>query len=265
MKALRFSLFDGLLKGGWNRPLLWQLLLCGAVAFLSAKLVAVLIESAPYPPVISVSSAVQKARQSDLTLLANLDPFHGRIVTLSDVESVQDILPETELDLVLLGIRKAVDGGGSAIIRMKNGQQRAFHVKDEIQQGVRLTDIRLDHVVVSQNGRREILSLPNRRRGSGPTLVEKPSDVNDVVSFSPIIRNGAISGVEIQPARDRERFQALGLRPGDIIHAVNGVALDKRQNIEQLGNQLRSQKQIRLELERGGVRRELMLDLDRAS
>ncbi len=99
----------------------------------------------------------------DIGMLARLTPFSGQL-SASDLENTivsnQPDAPETELNIVLNGVRADGNGAGVAFISSGNNQQQRYQVGDNIAglQGVSVESIYSDGVLLSRSGRIERLS-----------------------------------------------------------------------------------------------------------
>ncbi len=134
---------------------------------------------------------------------------------------------------------------------------------EAIADNVRIEQIEQDRVLLSRNGRLEALSLPRESsfdRGAGraieltgngmdnntaqsgarprtiqaaaianqfrDALNHQPERLHELGFASPYQKNGKTIGFHLRPGRNRQLFGQLGLRKGDILTQVNGVALD---------------------------------------
>lgn len=61
-------------------------------------------------------------------------------------------------------------------------------------------------------------------------LYENPESLAQVVSVAPVRDNDGIVGYRITPGQDRAAFAALGFKAGDVVTAVNGLALSDASN-----------------------------------
>lgn len=109
-------------------------------------------------------------------------------------------------------------------------------VRSEILPGIVLSAVYPDHVVIERNGQPENLALPWRSTAfggttAGPARVATPRRLTGtgaipVMARAP--RSSAVTGVEVFSGRDRTAFARLGLRPGDIVTAINGSGVGQR-------------------------------------
>ena len=61
-------------------------------------------------------------------------------------------------------------------------------------------------------------------------LYENPESLAQVVSVAPVRDNDGIVGFRIMPGQDRAVFDAFGFKAGDVVTAVNGLALSDASN-----------------------------------
>ena len=61
-------------------------------------------------------------------------------------------------------------------------------------------------------------------------LYENPESLAQVVSVAPVRGNDGIVGYRITPGQDRAAFDAFGFKAGDVVTAVNGLALSDASN-----------------------------------
>lgn len=232
-------------------------------------------ESARWQP---PPTAVAKPRAAglDVTTIINAHLFgtwEAPAVTAQSAESA----PETALNLTLVGLMADRDDRYSrALIAIQNGEERGYAVGDDISRGVTLQAIFPDRVILSRNGRLETLSLERNKPSTGsgvasapivdstpyggaPPLaqirqevLQDPAKASEYVRVQPATVAGQLKGYRIYPGRDRAAFTAAGLRPGDLVTAVNGVQLDDPAKALQLLTDLSQAGQVNLVVERGG-------------
>lgn len=189
------------------------------------------------------------------------------------------VVPETRLRLRLIGLvaGDSPDQGRAIIVEGSN-PERLYGVGDPLGGGqARIHQIHPDRVVLDRNGSLEILrlprphegaaaaSLPDRQTASQPAQemdlpsiqrsewLADPARMLQSVQTRPIIRDGTLHGLEVRPTRNAREFQRAGLRPGDVITAVDGVPLSAIQNPESLFDGLSGQSQVGIVVERGGA------------
>ncbi len=191
--------------------------------------------------------------------------------------------PETTLKLVLNGVLAATDiQAARAIIRTPDGTEKPYRVGDLLPGNAILKEIYPNRVLLERNGRYETLPLPRgqggnlgapARTGTDPALARKlrtyrrrlvsnPGSVFRLLRLIPTRQDGQFVGFRVYPARDRALFARVGLRPGDLVTAVNGIPLDDARNSMHALQALRSANSIQLSVLRGGRPVSLNLDLN---
>lgn len=191
--------------------------------------------------------------------------------------------------------------GGIAIIADEQGADSSYRVGDVLPGDARLEQILAGVVVLSRGGVSETLSLrltetsggaspPPRAAPRAPlpgggnvmgSLAINPMiatgmpdmqtyratnlpDVQELakqVQVMPAFVNGRMRGVRVSAGRDSDVLEKAGLRPSDIVTAVNGIPLDSPSRQAQLLSNLRDAKQVQIDVERDGKTIKLQLGL----
>jgi len=169
------------------------------------------------------------------------------------VENVTDA-PDTTLSLDLKGILAVGDDpNGKAIISANRGEDKTYNVGQTIDSGsgTTLHSVFWDRVLLNRGDRLETLRLPKEVLGAAgaprarsPVMAPQaaaPQPANDtlrnvisqnagrltdIIRLAPNVDQGKVTGFRVQPGRDRQTFDALGLMPGDVVTDINGVVLD---------------------------------------
>ena len=71
-----------------------------------------------------------------------------------------------------------------------------------------------------------------------------------------------MQGYRVNPGNDKEQFDQLGFKAGDVVTSVNGVTLDNPANTMVLYNTMRTANEVVFELERAGQPLTLSVNLD---
>ncbi len=100
---------------------------------------------------------------------------------------------------------------------------------------------------------------------SGEIVSQAPAKLTDVIRPQPVFRDGQQQGYRVYPGRDRQRFSALGLRPGDLITQINGMSLDDPARGMEIFRSLGDATQVSVTLERSGQAQVLTLDTSQLS
>ena len=189
--------------------------------------------------------------------------------------------PQTSMPLVLTGVIAANDPrNGLAILGPSIAATKVYAVGDDIPGGARLHAVLADHVLLDRNGRLEALALPRQFLGSTPPpmssaaptggpvvdrmreLVSRdPGIIADIMRPEPVFAGGKQQGFRVFPGRDQQAFMRLGLRPGDLVTAIDGTPLDDPSRGEQILSTLGASSEAHVTILRNGQQQELTLDL----
>jgi general secretion pathway protein C len=160
--------------------------------------------------------------------------------------------PDTTLSLTLSGILYSDGKLAGAIIGAARGQEKSYAVGQAIDNanGATLHSVLADRVLLDRSGQLETLRLPKEPAGGGPAAARAPmplapaaqatvpngslrqvitqnaSRLTDVLRIAPHVEEGKVVGFRVNPGRDRDTFEALGLKAGDVITDINGTVLD---------------------------------------
>lgn len=210
--------------------------------------------------------AARAAREEgpDLSVLTLFDPFTREVASAPTRRaSARSALPETSLDLKLMGVRMTGDGGGSAIILTPDKVERAIGAGAEIIDGVTLAEVRDTEIIISRRGIRESLYLDpeaaERQTVLRTVSAVAGSDRLDMTSFlekvrvEPRLSGGQVTGLTLYPRGNEELFAALGLEPRDVLLAINGQPVSDTSGLARLSDSLSGSEPIRLEIERNGT------------
>ncbi len=193
--------------------------------------------------------------------------------------------PLSSANLVLAGTIATQNPKKGIAIIIDGGPSKVFSVGDNVN-GASLYSVYLDHVILDRGGNLETLLLP-RLLNSGPRtaprhipaaaetrtaqtvrdikhLVEQnPSVLDQVMRTVPSYDNVAkkLRGFRAYPGRNRALFSELGLKPGDLVTAINGQPLDDAQHSQEVINTLQTSAFATVTVERGGNRQDISLNL----
>ena len=83
-------------------------------------------------------------------------------------------------------------------------------------------------------------------------LYDSPESLASVVSVSPVRDGDRVVGFRIAPGADRVAFDTFGFQSGDIVTAVNGLALSDASNTVKLYQTMKDATQASFDIERDG-------------
>lgn len=197
--------------------------------------------------------------------------------------------PQTSLTLVLAGTIASADPRvGFGIIGETAQTGKVYSVGDSIAGGgAKLHAVYTDRVILDRNGQLEALMLPRKVEGGGAAvrtsaaplnrddgapgsgladrvrrmIAQDPGSVAEVMRPQAVFANGVQRGYRVYPGRNRQAFAKLGLRPGDLVMAVNGTPLDDPARGMEIFRSIGSADSVRVVIERSGRPQELVLNM----
>ncbi len=204
-----------------------------------------------------------------VALFSGFDPFFRNDQPVTGSANV------TSLSIILFGIRaNESSGGGSAIIAGEDGVQNSYAVGEEVAPGVILDAVAFDHVILSRGGVKESLYLdqsvpaetvsPSQTPGSSAPASSSGGALNaetiqKSIGFAPRNEGGRVTGIVVQPRDDGSMLRLAGFQAGDIVVAVNGRPVSSAADI---ASQLRPGARLSIEVERGGSKVPIALNLE---
>lgn len=188
-------------------------------------------------------------------------------------EAVRRSAPETGLRLRLEGVllaERPEDSG--AIVAGSNGETEHYRVGDTLPGNAELAEVEAGRILIRRNGRYESLAF-DEQFDSGSTLAETSQDAAES-SPDEFLANAqeqldsqgaaALTAYGLRPADDgassgyvydgsNAMLNAVNLRAGDVITAINGQRLGDIEQDRSLLESWRSQSQLDIEIERDGT------------
>jgi general secretion pathway protein C len=190
--------------------------------------------------------------------------------------------PDTRLNLKLRGtIAAGDDKFAHAIIGDGKGKNEVYFIKDSVPGGAVLHAVYPDRVILNRAGTLETLRLPRTSESLGRPAIQQPQQAardtsppgsiqemmqqpggsfTDVLRPQPYMPNGQLKGYRVYPGRDRRKFAALGLRPGDLVTDINGQPLNNLQSGMEVFKNLGDATSLTVTIERNGSPMALTLD-----
>ncbi|MGB5062182.1 MAG: type II secretion system protein N [Candidatus Competibacter sp.] len=252
------------------------------------------------------SSAAEPASPAGRVDDAAIVAWHlfGRAETTQAAIAPLSVIPVTPLNLRLAGVFfiERGDDRALALIAEGSGLERGYHVGDPLPGGARLEQIQRDHVVVSRQGRREVLNLPKldetvrppstpespppvepmpepEPEPTGSTVPQvidatavaqqlrdeaavRPQVLENIAFASPYVQNGQFIGFRLRPGRDRRLMRQLSLNSGDVITEVNGTHINNPLQGFSLLHDVLSADQINVRVLRDGAEIPLLFSLN---
>lgn len=224
-------------------------------------------------------SAARSIADANLFGIADAEPAD----TAALVPVEQENYDETDKNLKLKGTHMSADAAFSiAIISDGSNDDKVYGVGDPVVSGVTLHEVRVDSVVLNENGTLTSLNLPKDFPDSAPAptrrntatrataqrqsiqsvVAQNVSRLADVIRPTPYFVNGQQQGYRVYPGRNRRQFAALGLRPGDLIKDIDGQALNDPTQAMQIFQSLGTAQQVSVTVVRDGTPETLVLKTD---
>jgi general secretion pathway protein C len=194
--------------------------------------------------------------------------------------------PPSSMPLVLTGLFSTENPKeGMAIIGESAQTAKFVSVGQQVPGGAQLHSVYADRAIIERAGALESVYLPRNNNGAlamappppmpqaGPenneAMVERmrrmvsddPGLIGQVMRPQPVFAGGKMRGFRVYPGNNRQAFARMGLRPGDMVTAINGTPLDDKDRAQEIFNTLSSSTDARVSVTRNGRQQELVLNL----
>jgi general secretion pathway protein C len=194
-------------------------------------------------------------------------------------------VPLSSANLVLLGTIATQDPKHGIAIISDGGPAKVYSVGDNVA-GAALHSVYLDHALLNRGGALETLLLPRLVNGTRPASVARRSgggDARTVAAVDNIRRMvqqdpgildqvmrtvasydntaGKLRGFRAYPGKNRAIFNKLGLKPGDLVTAINGTVLDDPQHSQDVFNTIQTSDHVTVTVERSGQKQDITLNI----
>lgn len=206
----------------------------------------------------------------------------------TQVETKSGKVVKSSLNIVITGISASTEQGKGSVVMTYNGVEDVYGVGDDIKKTkAKVKEIHPDRIVITNNGRDEVVMLPGeefipQRKESKinsaiensdlkndkeqlqmvrTELLSNPGTLFNYISINPKIENGKTIGYELNPGTDDRLFINAGLRAGDIALEINGMDLTNNAQAMAALSSLQDATSITLVIDRNGSRETITLDL----
>jgi general secretion pathway protein C len=223
-----------------------------------------------------IAAAVPLAPRLDLAGLISANLFGAAAAADSGPA------PVTSMPLVLVGVMAADDPQrGVAILGPAAPAARVYLVGNTVPGGARLHAVYGDRVLLDRGGTIEALLLPRQSAPAGPgpalppplastgdrmqqLMQQNPGVINNILRPQVVLADGKQKGFRVFPGPNRQAFNKLGLRPGDLVTAINGTSLDDPALDKDVFGTLSSAATARITVMRDGRQQELSINVAQA-
>ncbi len=177
--------------------------------------------------------------RSSSSLLDRDDPFG--IPPPSHHGSTGGGIAPSSLALKLIGVAVLPDRRESLAILEMNDIARVYRVGGAIPGGAQIVSVHRDRVILRYQGTLQSVAFTRARSFTVPSppqpgrtkrpptfaarLLAHPSNLMNYLRPFPVYTNGQFTGIRLYPGPNSSLFTRVGLRPGDLLTAVNGVKL----------------------------------------
>lgn len=243
-----------------------------------AALIVVRLSGAQHTHAPASAAPAPAAPRVDVAAITSAGLFGKAPVAQAGTDAAH--APPTTIPLVLTGIIAARDPkDGMAIVGPTAVGAKVYAVGDNIAGGARLHAVYADRVLLERNGRLEALMLPRQYTSAAPprvtalpsstndaervrrVITEQPNVVAGVIRPQPAYYDNKLRGFRVYPGPNRNAFMQLGLRPGDLVTAINGTTLDDPSRGDDIFRTLSSSSEARVTVVRNGRQQDLTLNM----
>jgi len=276
-------------KAATQGPWLVSMALAALIAVELARIALGFFGGAPLKsltPTASQQSTVAAQPAVDLGPVLSAHLFG--IATAEDKPTDPAEAPATTANLVLAGTIATQDPKHGVAIISDGGPSKVYSVGDAVG-GAKVHSVYLDRVLLDRGGTLESLMLPRQLEGRAapaPTprasgvfggdprvasvadnlrrrVQQDPGILNEIMRTVPSYDNkaGRLRGFRAYPGRNRIIFAKLGLKPGDLVTAINGTPLDDPQRSQEVLNTIQSSEHATVTIERAGQRQDITLNV----
>lgn len=194
--------------------------------------------------------------------------------------------PATSLALNLRGVIASRDRKTArAIIADSSGTENFYALDAQVPGGAVLKEIHTDRVILLRGGSHETLMLPKDELGDDggqfgapplpvanpdkamldeyrDALQNHPETLADRIQPMPVHEGGKFVGYRFLSPRDPTLLSRLGMQPGDVVTAVNGIQLDNPLKGMQALRGISAEDEIRIDTLRNGTPRSFILRMN---
>lgn len=260
----------------------WSLARLGWQWFYTPKLESI-------TPVVTTTTQTRSGKPAVLEGVSSLHLF-GQVESTPVTLQVPVDAPDTRLKLVLSGVFAASDQAVSmAIISQKGQKDKTYHVGDVLPGNVKLHQIYSDRVILSRGGKLETLRIKKKEnnliqkatlrpgRPKARNTIHRPasSRIKNVkkmfksspqelwkhIRITPVMKDGKVNGYHFNH-NDKQFMRDIGLKPTDVITAVNGQPVTNMNTMMATMNKLDSMSELNLDLLRNGVAQSISISLN---
>jgi general secretion pathway protein C len=264
-----------------NGPRLVSYALGALIAVESAGVAISLLSRTPVSPPQPIAAAAPNVHKAG-TDVQSVVSAHLFGIAAADPNQDPSNAPASTANLVLAGTIATQDPKHGVAIVNDGGLSKVYSVGDNIG-GASLHSVYLDRVILDRGGSLETLLLPRvlpnthaaaRAPGASPRTAAAVENIRRMVQQDPGILDqvmrtvpsydnaaGKLRGFRAYPGQNRAIFGKLGLKPGDLVTAINGTPLDDPQRSQEVFNTIQTSDHVSVTVERAGQKQEISLNI----
>jgi general secretion pathway protein C len=264
-----------------NGPRLVSYALGTLIAVESAGVAISLLSRTPVSPPQTIAAPAPNAHKAG-TDVQSVVSAHLFGIAAADPNQDPTSAPTSMANLVLAGTIATQDPKHGVAIVSDGGPSKVYSVGDNIG-GASLHSVYLDRVILDRGGSLETLLLPRvlpnmhappRAPGASPRTIAAVENIRHMVQQDPGILDqvmrtvpsydnaaGKLRGFRAYPGQNRAIFGKLGLKPGDLVTAINGTQLDDPQRSQEVFNTIQTSDHVSVTVERAGQKQEISLNI----
>jgi general secretion pathway protein C len=193
--------------------------------------------------------------------------------------------PIASPNMVLTGVFGGGPRGGAAIIQIDGAAQRVVPIGREVAAGLKVSGLGVSHAILTSEAGEVRLELGKPSGGTAGLTAAAPagapiaaagtaSSANRAgdgqrealqyrLGLEPRRSNGRIGGFAIKEGAAVPALQQAGLRPGDILVAVNGQAFQSEEKVLELSQEIAGSYVAEFEFLRKGKRMKALLPVNK--
>jgi general secretion pathway protein C len=268
-----------------NGPRLISLILAALIAVELARIAISLLSGGPVrSPQPVLANVAMRGRPAALDVQGVVS---AHLFGIAADQASQDPAnaPQSTANLVLAGTIATQDPKRGVAIISDGGPSKVYSVGENVS-GASLHSVYMDHVILDRGGALETLLLPRllgpgmhappvmRRPTVDPRTVAAVDNIRRLVQQDPglldqVMRTvpsydsaaGKLRGFRAYPGRNRQIFSKLGLKPGDLVTAINGTVLDDPQHSQDVFNTIQASDHVTVTIERAGQKQDITLNI----
>ena len=266
-----------------NGPTYASLALAALIVVELARLAVSLLSGPVKSPEPVMTRAVQPHQHAGVDVQSVVSAHLFGIATVDPSTQDPANAPLSSANLLLAGTIASQDPKRGVAIISDGGPSKVYSVGDNVN-GATLHSVYLDHVILDRAGTLETLLLPRllagraapkaTRAGGDPRTVAAVDNIRRMVQQDPGILDqvmrtvasydnaaGKLRGFRAYPGKNRAIFSKLGLKPGDLVTAINGTQLDDPAHSQDVFNTIQSSDHVTVTVERAGQKQDITLNI----